>query len=167
MKTLLINRHAKSSWAQPGMRDFDRPLNARCLRDAPEMGLILKKQHTQIDVFVSSAANRAQTTARLMAKAYGYPEERMVIDTSYYAAHYTELLKKINRWDDKWETAILFAHNPGLSDLASYLTGQYYSIPTCGIVAIDFELDSWSELSRGLGTERYFDFPKNHAFAQS
>ena len=85
MKTLLILRHAKSSWKQPGFADHDRPLNRRGNRDAPRVGLLLRRQALTPDLIVSSTAERARATAVQVAESvvYGSPVE---LDRQLYLA---------------------------------------------------------------------------------
>lgn len=162
MKTLYINRHAKSSWDHPDLSDFDRPLNNRGLKDAPEMGTRLSDRNEGIQLFVSSPANRAITTARLMAKEIGYPLDKIQEVRDIYHASSRTLLDIVNRFDDKYNKIIIFGHNPGFTDLAENLTGEYLgNMPTCGICKIEFQVDSWMEVGFENGMMKYFDYPKN------
>src|SRR5690348_12650091 len=85
MKSVLVLRHAKSSWKHPKLADHDRPLNKRGKRDAPRMGRLLKKEHLVPDIIISSTAIRARTTAKAVAKASGYQGE-ITFNRSLYAA---------------------------------------------------------------------------------
>ena len=161
MKHLFLNRHAKSDWAQPGLTDFDRPLNDRGVHDAPMMGKRLASRSENIDLIVSSPANRAITTAMVIAKQIGYPAEKIKQEPRIYEARVNDLLKILNHLDNTYNTVMFFGHNPGFTDFADYLTGAgILNIPTCGICKISFEIEDWAEVSAHLGNMDYFDFPK-------
>ncbi len=162
MKTLYINRHAKSSWANMGMADFDRPLNNRGENDAPMMGKRLKEKGIIPDFVLSSPANRAITTARTIATEIGYSLENIKEDRNIYHASEVSILEIIKQQDDEIASLMIFGHNPGFTDLASILSGRWFdNIPTCGIVALKFEVSKWSEVSAGNGEILFFDYPKN------
>lgn len=161
MKYLFLNRHAKSDWGEPGLTDFERPLNHRGLHDAPMMGKRLAERGEKIDLIVSSPANRAISTAKFIAKQIQYPEESIQQEPRIYEARVNDLLKIVNHLDNKYDTVILFGHNPGFTDFADYLTGAgILNIPTCGICKITFNIDDWAEASAHAGSMDYFDFPK-------
>ena len=163
-KTLFVNRHAKSSWEHHDLSDFDRPLNKRGLRDAPDMGTRLEKRGAIPELFVSSPANRAITTARIIADKCGYPVESIYELKDIYLASYTGLIKIVNGINDQFNSAIIFGHNPGFTDLVEVLTEEdIYNLPTCGICKIHFPFDSWKMVSAGTGILEYFDYPKNKA----
>jgi phosphohistidine phosphatase len=163
MKTIYFNRHAKSDWSNTGLSDFDRPLNSRGLRDAPTMGKRLKSREEVIDLFVSSPANRAINTARTMAGEYGYPLEKIVEIKDLYLPSVRDFLQAISQLDNAHTSIILFAHNPGITEIVEYLTNDYIgNMPTCGIAKIEFQsANSWNEISGGTGKLVIFDYPKN------
>ncbi|UKJ06386.1 SixA phosphatase family protein [Solitalea lacus] len=163
MKTLYLVRHAKSDKSLININDFDRPLNDRGLKDAPAMAKILSKKIKNPDLIVSSPALRAFTTAQLFAEVIDYDVESIRLNPSVYAANVTTLLGVINSLEDQLNTVIMFGHNPGLTDLFNYLTdNNLLNLPTCGIVKIDFDLQSWKLVSHGTGTSTYIDYPKNN-----
>ncbi len=162
MKTLYINRHAKSSWANMGMADFDRPLNNRGENDAPMMGKRLKERGIIPDYILSSPANRAITTARTIATEIGYLLANIKEDRNLYHASEVSILEVIKQQDDENDSLMIFGHNPGFTDLASILSGRWFdNIPTCGIVAVKFETENWKEVAAGNGEILFFDYPKN------
>lgn len=161
-KYLYLIRHAKSSWEDSSLRDFDRPLNKRGLRDAPEMGRRLAEKQVLADLMLTSPANRALTTCKLIAAEIDFPQEAIEKDDDIYHAGPSTLLDVINDIDNTWRTVLLFGHNPGFTDLANQLNGTNIdNIPTCGIVLCKFDTDSWEEIRFGSGTQLFFDFPKN------
>lgn len=161
MKTLYLHRHAKSSWDHPGLSDFERPLNERGLRDAPEMGRRLKLRGDLPDGMVSSPANRAHTTARLVADAIGFPEKDIVRVDRLYLPSVSTILSVVNALNDKHNTVMLFGHNPGFTEAVGYLSGNdLQNLPTAGVARIDFPFDEWKLVSAQTGVCRYVDFPK-------
>jgi phosphohistidine phosphatase len=161
MKRLYIVRHAKSSW-KTDLGDFDRPLNKRGKKSAPDMGERLRNLEVVPDLILSSPAVRAITTAGIIAAKLGYPEERIVADEAIYDAGVDELLELIRRTDSSVRVLMIFGHNPGFTDLARSLTGEYIvNLPTCAVYCVDFELDTWEQVDRGTGTCALYDFPKN------
>lgn len=163
MKTLILVRHAKSSWDNPNIPDHERPLNKRGERDAPFMGDILKEKNLTVDMIVSSTASRAHTTAMEIAKRLDYPVDNIETDEIIYHAGAKNILKLIQTFNDDWETVIMFGHNPDLNYLASYLSGEpFEKFPTCGITAIDFDIHSWIEIDDKNGRLRFFEYPKKY-----
>lgn len=161
-KKIYLIRHAKSSWNSPSVRDFDRPLNERGLSDAPVMGRRIADQQISVDLIISSEANRAQTTAKLIAKEIDYDEKQIQLTKAIYHASIPEMIQLINQISDQHQTIVLFGHNPTFTELAEYLTDEAYStLPTCGIVGIQTNVDSWSLVSGGCGEQIWFDYPKS------
>lgn len=148
MKTLFVIRHAKSSWNTPGMRDFDRPLNQRGLRDAPFMAAMLAKQHAKPDLIVSSPAKRALTTAQYFADAFGIPKTDIVTESSIYEAYVEDLLDVVTSLDDRFNTVLLFGHNPGLTlFINDYDENSLINLSTCGIAELTCDAEQWSDWS--------------------
>lgn len=163
MKTLYLVRHAKSSWDDLSLRDFDRPLNERGKRNALFMGKLFRSKGIKPDLIVSSPAKRAYSTAKKIAKEIGYETENIKTEPSIYDADVRALLKVVNELPEKAKSVMLFGHNPGFTDFANYLAGTDISnIPTCGMVCIRFSTSKWKEISRDTGTFVEFDYPKNY-----
>ena len=159
-RKLFIIRHAKSSWKHPELDDFDRPLNSRGKRDAPEMGQRLRKRGVSPDIIVSSPAVRATKTAKIIAEAIGYPKDKIEFENSFYASDVRQLLKKIKAFDDGCKEAMIFGHNPEFTSLANVLTKHYIdNIPTCGVCCVEFDLP-WNEVDENTGELVFFDYPK-------
>jgi phosphohistidine phosphatase len=160
-KKLLIVRHAKSDWNQSGIRDFDRPLNDRGERNAPEMARRLVKHGLVPQLLVSSPALRALSTAKIFANVFGYQHSDIVRVPEIYEARSLTLLEIVNGLDNSADFVALFGHNPGVSHLASKLVdSQYFDLPTCGMVLLKFPFDDWKLISAGTGTLKMEDFPK-------
>jgi phosphohistidine phosphatase len=161
MKRLFLVRHAKSSWDDPSLDDMDRPLNNRGKKNAPEMGLRLRKQGIIPDLLISSPANRAFATAKKISDEIGYPKKKIVVDDRLYHGSSNSMISIIQSQKNKISSIMLFGHNPGFTDFANMLCGiNIYNIPTAGIVAIDFSIDNWSEADYKIGELVFFDYPK-------
>lgn len=161
-KTLILVRHAKSSWAEAGLSDHDRPLNERGKRDAPFMARRMAESGLTIDQIVSSPANRALTTARHYADALGIPHSDIQVAPSIYEADVRELMEVINRLDDSKNTVLLFGHNPGFSYLIQYLNGSMLHMPTNGVAQLELATPTWEGVGTGCATLVDFDYPKKH-----
>ena len=162
-KKLYIIRHAKSSWKDLNLSDFDRPLNKRGKKDAPFMGERLHRYHIHPDLILSSPAARAIKTARFIAREVEYNKADILEDKRIYGAEVPQLLEVIHEQDDRYNIIFLIGHNPGLTLLAEYFSGlPVQNIPTCGIFCVEFQVDSWKEIQEKRGALVFFDFPKKH-----
>lgn len=163
MKRLYLVRHAKSSWKDPDLSDFDRPLNKRGKRDAPLVGEYLKHHQAAPELIITSPAKRALKTAKIIAQELGLSPKNIVTDESIYLADVPALVTAIHQIEDSLKTVMLFGHNPGLTMLANFLTGQEVeNIPTCGVFCIDFRAKSWREVGAGGGSAVFFHYPKRN-----
>lgn len=163
MRTLYLTRHAKSSWDDPNTDDFHRPLNDRGLRDAPAMARAFKERGEVVDRLVSSNAVRAITTAKEFAKALAVKEGDIVQDRGIYLAPAEMLLRTVNLLNNDWQRVMMFGHNPGFTELAEYISdADIGELATCATVRIDFTVNDWAEVSMGLGTLVWHDYPKRH-----
>lgn len=162
MKTLLLIRHAKSSWDQPGLSDFDRPLNERGKKDAPEMATRVKEKGIELDHFVSSPAKRARKTAKYFAEEFGFKKDDIKLVEELYGATQSEFLQAVKEIDDNYKTVALFSHNPGITDFASSLTNvRIDDMPTCAVFALQIEIDKWKDFLNAEKKFLFFDYPKN------
>ena len=160
MKTLVLVRHAKSAWDEPGLDDHERPLAKRGLRDAPEMGHRLAERGLEPDVILSSTAVRARMTAELIADALGFRADRVTTDERLYAASPEEILGVVRQLNPAVDIAMLVAHDPGMSDLAHRLSGEIDHMPTCGVAEFRFAAWSWSEIAESEPLEVHLDTPR-------
>jgi phosphohistidine phosphatase len=162
MKTLILVRHAKSSWDDAGMKDFDRPLNGRGKKDAPEMAGRLREKDISIDLFVSSPAKRARKTARIFAEAFKKEKEDIRLIDELYLATASVFEKVISDLDDKYNRVVIFSHNPGITEFASSLTNvRIDNMPTCAMFGVNVDAKSWSEFETAQKNFLFFDYPKN------
>ncbi len=160
MKKLYIIRHAKSSWSDSSLSDFDRPLNKRGKVNAPLMGGRLKKRKIVPDIIISSPALRAKTTAKLIAKKVKYLK-KILFNQNIYDADFGVLSKILKKTDNENSTLFLFGHNPELNMLAEEYVGFDENIVTCGVVEIEFDCDRWQDIGSDNAKLISFDYPKN------
>lgn len=160
MKTLLILRHAKSSWDNPDLSDFDRPLNTRGLEAAPLMGTVIYNKGLQPQAIFSSPAKRAKQTAILVKETAEVKQEINFIEDIYEASP-LRLLRIVSEINDKYETVLLVGHNPGLEGFTKLLTGESYEMPTASLVQIALRIDSWSDITANRGKVLLFVRPKD------
>lgn len=160
MKTLLILRHAKSSWDNPDLADFDRPLNSRGLESAPVMGNVLYKEDLQPQKILSSPAKRAKQTA-ILIKETAQIEAPVTYVEGIYEASPLKLLSIISEIEDKIQSALLVGHNPGLEGFVKMLTGEIYALPTATLVKIDLSIESWNDITANRGKVNLFIRPKD------
>lgn len=162
MKQLLLMRHAKSSWEQSGMKDIDRPLNERGLKDAPEMGKRLLKQKFKPDLIVSSLAKRAYETAKLVAREVQIDTSDILRETDLYEAQMEDIMHVIRNLDDRKNQVILVGHNPSFTGMVGFLSNQFIAhLPTSGMALIKFDVQSWKQITHGSGKMLWTDSPKN------
>ena len=161
MKKLYIIRHGKSDWGNPEVNDFNRPLNHRGLKDAPRVGKHLLTSYEKADTIISSPAKRAITTAKLIANEINYPDSSIIENENIYLASKETILQIINKIDDQFNCAYIFGHNPGFSNLASYLTDDWIEMKTCCVAVLNFEVNSWKHISKGTAILEKYISPKS------
>ena len=162
MKTLLLIRHAKSSWDDSTITDFERTLNERGKQDAPIMAERLKKRISEVDAFVSSSAKRARKTAKFFMKVYDEKESNLIVAPSLYEASMQQYYRVIEGLNDKQNTVAIFAHNPGITDFVNSLDCmEVYDMPTCGVYAVQIDIKHWADFRVGEKKFLFFDYPKN------
>jgi phosphohistidine phosphatase len=153
MKTLLLMRHAKSSWKDHDLEDIDRPLTKRGRHDAPEMGSLLKKEKLVPQLILSSNARRAFKTAGWVAEALKLEEETIQIHESLYLAETEDLIKEINLVPNNVDTVLIIGHNPGLEALAQLFTEKVISMPTASIAYLKLPVDQWADVTNETEAE--------------
>jgi phosphohistidine phosphatase len=161
VKTLILVRHAKSDWGNPGLDDFDRPLNERGKKDAPAMAQRLLDKKIKIDAFIASPAKRATKTAKFFAEAFKRKKEDIVFKEKLYLAEPATFFSVIANADDKFESIAIFSHNYGITDFANMLTDvRIDNIPTCGVFALKANCSSWADFKEAKKEFWFFDYPK-------
>ncbi len=162
MKKIILIRHAKSSWENPWLDDYERPLADRGLHDAPNMANSLKKRGIDIDLICSSTAKRARQTASITAEVIGYPKEKIFWDKSLYHASANHLLQFIHSQSDHIQTMAVIGHNPGLTELINLLGVNLDNLPTAGQFAFSLSTPHWREMNKGTSSYFWIDYPKKH-----
>jgi phosphohistidine phosphatase len=161
LKTLLLIRHAKSSWDDAGLSDFERPLNDRGKKDAPAMAERLYERGIKIDAFITSPARRARKTAEQFARKYKKEKDDLVLRTELYMASDEAFNSVVEKLNDDLDCVAIFSHNPGITDFANGLTdARTDNIPTCGIFAVSIEAKKWNKFKEAKKKFLFFDYPK-------
>ena len=143
-KTLIIMRHAKSSWDDPDLADYDRPLNERGLRDAPRMAQWLSDAELIPDQVITSAACRASQTASIVANELALESD--ILETrDLYLSGYDTYLEQVSYLPNYVETVLVIGHNPTMESLVYLLSGESVSMPTAAIAVIQLPIDTWSD----------------------
>ena len=159
MKTLYLLRHAKSSWNDSSLRDFDRPLSDRGREAAERIGKRLASEKLHAPLLLCSPALRTRETAEIVLKSSKLrAEERF--DKRIYEASLRDLTQVISDIPDDKQLAILIGHNPGFEELLAFLTGEHRRMPTCALAKIRFDVASWGEVRTGEGDLEWFITPK-------
>ena len=164
MKTLIVTRHAKSSWNDPLLGDHARPLNDRGNESATAMGLWLKRQGYLPDAVLSSTAERCVQTWERIGKAMESIAE-ITYETALYHSSAEQLLKHVQ--SSTANTLMVLAHNPGIGDFAERLAMQnpdheaFWRYPTCATTVLGFDVANWMEIGFGMGQVEEFKVPKD------
>ena len=148
MKTLIFIRHAKSDWGYEFLNDIDRPLNEKGYRDTYHLSKWYKDNFPNPHIIYSSPATRAISTALIFSRALSYPETTINIVNGIYEGSIDTWLQNITNIDNKHSIAMFFGHNPTITNIANHLSGHLFfdSIPTTGIVKMDFDTTDWKKL---------------------
>jgi phosphohistidine phosphatase len=146
MKRLLILRHAKSSWKDERLSDFERPLNKRGQFDAPRMGRLLAQRDLTPQLIISSAAKRARLTAEAVAAASGYTED-IYLTRDLYLASPEEYIDVLSEQGAGHDTVMVVGHNPGIEDLLELLIDYWERMPTAALANVELPIIDWHELT--------------------
>lgn len=159
MRKIILLRHAKSSWKDASLDDFDRPLNNRGKRDAPHMANRLFKRGVEVDLIISSSARRTSDTAKIFKDKLGFKSE-IIFEDKLYEASAQEILKIIHKIEEKYNSILIVCHNPGITNLSNDLSDYFIdNIPTTGAVGFSFD-GNWNELQNNSCKLIFFDYPK-------
>jgi phosphohistidine phosphatase len=162
MKQLLLIRHAKSSWDDPSLGDFERPLNERGKKDAPEMAKRLADKKVKIDAFVSSPAKRAKQTTKHFTKELDLKKKNIVFEPGLYEAGEENFYEVVKNLKNKWDSVAIVSHNPGISSFANSLTEtRIDDMPTSSVFAIKIDEDKWDSFRTARKKFWFFDYPKS------
>jgi phosphohistidine phosphatase len=163
MKRLTLVRHAKSDWSLPDQQDWDRVLNKRGQRDAPEMARRLRARKLKPALILASPAVRAVSTAAIMAHELKVTAQAVRQDERLYLASPESLLTVVRALGGDAAHVMVVAHNPGITDCANRLSAgeQIDNMPTCATFTATFDLNDWGDLDWGSGQDVEFDYPRN------
>ncbi len=146
MKKLIIIRHSKSSWKDLSLSDFHRPLNNRGKNDAALMAEYLRKKYSEIDYLHSSSSVRTYETSKFFKNKIQF--DKIKYDDSLYHSSARSILYMINNYSESFTSALIIAHNPGLTNLINDISKMYLdNLPTTGVVDLDFNCTKWSHIS--------------------
>ena len=160
MKFLLLVRHAKSSW-DFNVEDFDRPLNDRGRKSAPEMAKRLIKKNIEVDAFISSPAVRALSTAKIFAEEFGKKTKKIITEPFLYEASANTFMEVVESIDEEFKSVAIFSHNPGITTFANSLTQTIVEdMPTCAIYAVKVDTNKWKHFREAKKEFWFFDYPK-------
>jgi len=160
-KQLHIIRHGKSSWDFDEISDIDRPLSPRGVNNAYMMARRLKDNGIIPDLIISSPANRALYTAVIFARVMEIPWNKIDINENIYMGYSEDILRILEKIDNKYSSVFIFGHNPTFTVLANhFLAEQVDNIPTAGMVGLTFSLSGWNEVAKTRPDSEYFDYPK-------
>ena len=156
---LILVRHAKSSWSNPSLTDFDRPLNKRGVLNAPVMGQKIRDYGIHLDTIITSTAERAQETSKLIAKEINYELEDIDLESDLYHASREVFINILSKQPDT--NILIVGHNPGIQDFSYWLSSEpTVNFPTCGVIHISFSLDNWTEIYQNSGKAIRFEYPR-------
>lgn len=150
MKRLFVMRHAKSSWGDANLADFDRPLNDRGLEAAPFMGRLMAERNLAPEIILSSPAKRARQTAELVKESAGWNAELRLEDSIYEASPIT-LCRVVAELSNDVASAIVIGHNPGMEGFIRLLTGRLEPMSTAALAVIDLAIDDWRGIEPATG----------------
>lgn len=160
MKTLSLLRHAKSSWDDASLTDFERPLNERGLRTAPRVGQWLKEQAVKPDLIICSTAVRAKATCKLVSKTAEW-NVSVEFNDSVYLASVEQLFDIVRAVDDTHNHLLLIGHNPGFEELLEYLTHERRHYPTAGFACIELSAERWRDIAASGNKLKLFLAPRS------
>jgi phosphohistidine phosphatase len=162
VKRLILVRHAKSDWSLPGQEDWDRPLNTRGQRDAPEMARRLRSRRLKPDRILSSPAVRALTTATIMTRELRVAPSLLTAEERLYLAAPADLLQVLRELGGASRQLMVVGHNPGITEFANRLSADdtIDNMPTCAVFTARFEITAWDRLDWGCGQDAEFDYPR-------
>jgi phosphohistidine phosphatase len=164
MKQLILVRHAKSSWRDASLDDHERPLNARGLRNAPDMGARLARRGFAPQLVVASTARRALDTAELLARALDYPVARIEPMAELYACEPRDWLRCIHALPADADRVLMIGHNPEITAVCNMLAPlRLDNVPTCGMLWLEYEGDDWRAIGHQDAARYDFDYPKRGA----
>jgi phosphohistidine phosphatase len=145
MKTLLLMRHAKSSWGNTGISDHDRPLNKRGERACRLMGSFLHEQNLIPDKIICSTALRAKQTVKGLIETLPFAND-VDYTRDLYHADVDIMVEQLQPLSDHIEVAMLVGHNPGMDEFLDFICDEQDHMPTAAVAEIEFDIPNWHKL---------------------
>ena len=170
MLRLMLLRHAKSSWTDPGLDDHDRPLNPRGQKSAPLIGRFMHAHKLLPDLVLCSPARRARDTWKLTSAELRASPRLLMEDALYDFGNGGRILDTVRGKADSAKSVLVVGHNPSIERLAQRLIGKgdaklrrrmAEKYPTGALAVITFETDAWDKAEDGKGTLAYFTRPRD------
>lgn len=146
MKTLLLMRHAKSSWKDPGLTDHERPLKKRGRKDTKHIARVIEKNDLFPDLILSSSARRAVETVEVLVDVLGY-ENEIIYSDALYMGEPGDFIEALKTLDNDYEKVMIVAHNPGLEAYVQIIDGEIEALPTAALGQMVLSLEDWQEIS--------------------
>ena len=163
MKTLILTRHAKSSWNSDSSTDFGRPLNKRGIDDAPIMAKRLTGYGQLPQLVVSSTATRALQTAELLMRELAMEKTLLNTTDAIYEAPARALIDHIKQLPEQADIVMLIGHNPGMSSTCNYLSKEAdVQMSTLAMVCMELEVGEWEDVYPDCATMKWYDYPKKN-----
>ena len=161
MKTVYIVRHAKSSWKDTGLTDEQRPLLEKGKKRTKKIIDFLHEKKITVDCIISSHAVRALQTAKILAYALHYPDDRIRIDPHVYSSDGERLFDQFYDISEEYDSVMIIGHNPALTDFVNhFLDPRIDNLPTSGVVSISFHTDRWEEIPTSKFRVNFIIYPK-------
>jgi phosphohistidine phosphatase len=159
LKTLYLLRHAKSSWKNPALADFDRPLNKRGKTDAPRMAEYALKQGINPQMIISSPALRTRQTAAYFLSRL-QPPVALVLEPALYECTPAAFWQVVQQCSNEVNSLLVVGHNTCLEEIVTDFIADLEKLPTCGLATLHFAIDRWEELEPKKGKLLQLVFPK-------
>ncbi len=162
MKILTLIRHGKSSWDDPSLSDWERPLKDRGKKDALLIGYKLAEERIIPDKIISSSAKRAYDSAKRIAECINYLESEIAVTDDIYLAAHEQLIQIVQNLKDEWKHVFLFGHNPYFTEFANLFGKKVIAnLPTTGVYQITFKCEKWEDISMKNGKNTLLLTPKD------
>ncbi|HOZ88212.1 MAG TPA: phosphoglycerate mutase family protein [Bacteroidia bacterium] len=163
MKQIIFIRHAKSDWGNEFLKDVDRPLNETGYADAYALSKWFLENHAQPDLIIASTATRAINTALIFARTLEFNMNCFRVEKEIYESSMEMLISIVKEQDETKQRLMIFGHNPAITNICNALGNDLFfdNIPTCGIVALNFKINKWTDLAMNTGVMDYYRFPKD------
>ena len=156
MKNLYLLRHAKSSWDDFALKDFDRPLSTRGIQDADLMGNFFKSKRKGLDLVVSSPSKRTKET---LDHFFNKTTQNIIFDETIYHSSEQNIYSVLKHVEEDIKSLMIVGHNPSMHEFSESFSGQFIEkFSTCGLASFEFD-DEWANVCEDSGTLIEFKIP--------